>query len=197
MSTLLLALCLAQAPLTTPPPLSPAPAEAAPSNVEAVPPGAEPAEVKLFAQFVERHLLAIGASGAGFEVRQRERVFRIQDDDFETAFSLVPDALISARVAHDDFVTAQRLQLIGLAVVGAALVATVVSTFVGRLIIPLLVASLVGSGVGLVMTLIALPFAMSAQSKFFSAIASYNKGLLELRPPPSAVTGGLSFALPE
>ena len=73
MSTLLLALCLSQAaPLTTPP-LSPAPAELAPSNVEAVPAGAEPAEVKLFAQFVEPHLLAIGASGAGFEVRQRER----------------------------------------------------------------------------------------------------------------------------
>ena len=191
---LLLALCLSQVPLTVPP-LAPVPAEAAP--LEAVPAGAEPAEVKLFAQFVERHLLAINASGAGFEVRQRERVFRIQDDDFESAFSLVPDSLISARVAHDDFVTAQRLQIIGLAVLGAALVATVASTLVRTLVIPMLVASLIGSGVGLVLSLIALPFAISAQSKFFSSIASYNHGLLELRPPPSPVAGGLSFALPE
>lgn len=195
MAMLLLALCLSQAPLTTPP--LAVPAEAAPSSPEAVAPGAEPAEVKLFAQFVERHLLAISSSGAGFEVRQRERVFRIQDDDFVTVFSLVPDAVASARVAHDDFVTAQWLQIVGLALAGGALVATIASTVARALIVPLLVASLIGSGVGLVLALIALPFAISAQTRFFSAIASYNHGLLELRPPPSPVAGGLSFALPE
>ena len=187
--SLLLALVLSQAPLSEPP--------LAPPTTEAVTPGAEPAEVKLFAQFVEHHLLAVGASGAGFEVRQREHVFRLQDDEFETAFALVPEALSLARASHEAFVFSARLQLIGLVVVGAALVATVISTLVRTAILPLLVASLIGSGVGLILALVALPFALSAQTKFFSAIATYNRGLLELRPPPSPFGGGLTLALPE
>ena len=186
---LLLALVLSQAPLSVPP--------LAPPTTEAVTAGAEPAEVKLFAQFVEHHLLAVGTSGAGFEVRQREHVFRLQDDDFETAFALVPEALTLARASHEAFVLGSRLQLIGLVVVCAALVVTVISTLVRTAILPLLIASLIGSGVGLVLALVALPFALSAQTKFFSAIATYNRGLLELRPPPSSLGGGLTFALPE
>lgn len=187
MSPLLLALVLAQAPLTSPPPLAPPTTEA---------PTAEPPEVSLFAQFVERHLLAVGISGASFEVRQRERVFRIQDDDFETAFALVPDARALARVAHDDFVLASRLQIIGLSVVGGAAVAVIAATLVRTVILPLLVASLIGSGVGLVLSIIAVPFALSAQTKFLSSIATFNRGLLELRPPPSPLGGGLTLALP-
>lgn len=189
MSPLLLALVLAQAPeapLTTPPPLAPPAGDAF-----------EPVEVKRFAQFVDRHLLGVNASGAGFEVRQHERVFRLQDDDFESAFALVPDALAAARIAHADFVTSARLQIIGLSVVGAALVVTVASSLVRSILLPLLIASLAGSVVGLVLTLVALPFALSAQTKFFSSIATYNHGLLELRPPPSPLGGGLTLALPE
>ena len=154
--------------------------------------------MKLFAEFVDRHLLAIGASGSSMEVRQRERVFRLQDDDFETAFKLVPEAFASAQQAHSDFLVASRLQIVGLAVVGAALAVTVVSTLVRVLLVPLLIASLAASGVGLVLSLIALPFALSAQTKFFSAVAGYNRGLLELRPPQNpALGGGLTLALPE
>lgn len=194
MTPLLLALVLFQtpdvAPLTTPP--------LAPPSTEAVSPGAEPPEVKLFADFVDRHLLAIGASGSGMEVRQRERVFRIQDDDFEAAFKLVPDAFSSAQLAHSDYLVASRLQVAGLVVVGAALVVTLVATLVRVVLLPLLIASLVASGVGLVLSLIALPFALSAQSKFFSSVASYNRGLLDLRPPQNpALGGGLTLALPE
>jgi hypothetical protein len=182
MSALLLALVLTQTPELTAPPVAPA----SPS---------EPAEVRLFAQFIEKHLLAVSASGAGFEVRQHERVFRLQDVDFESAFTLVPDAVSAARLAHDDFLMASRLQIIGLSVVGAALVVTIVATLVRTIVIPLLIGSLIGSGVGLVLSLIAVPFAMSAQTKFFSAIAAYNQGLLELRPPPSPLSGGLTLPL--
>lgn len=183
MTPLLLALVLSQ----TPPPLS-----------EAVPPGAEPPEVKLFAEFVDRHLLAIGASGSSMEVRQRERVFRLQDEDFETAFKLVPDAFVIAQQAHSDYLIASRLNVAALVVVGVALAVTVVATLVRVVLLPLLVASLVASGVGLVISLIALPFALSAQSKFFSSVASYNRGLLDLRPPQNpALGGGLTLALPE
>lgn len=203
MTPLFLALLVAQAPLSTPPaPVTPPPPAAVDTTTpppEGVAPGNEPVEVKLFAQFVERHLLAIGASGAGFEVRKRERVFRIQDDDFETAFSLVPDAFAAAKVAHDDFLTSSRLQMIGLALAGGALAATLVATLVRSIVLPLLIIGLVGSLVGLVLTLVALPFAVSAQTKFFSSIATYNKGLLELRPPlPSLpLGGGITLALPE
>lgn len=194
MSPLVLALCLAQAPLTVPP--APAPQETPPP--EAVSPGAEPPDVKLFAQFIERHLLAVSATNTGFEVRQRERVFRLQDDEFPTAFTLVPEALAMAKVAHDDFVISSRLQIIGLAVTGAALGVVVIATLVRVALLPLLIAGLVASGAGLVLSLIALPFAISAQTRFFSAAAAYNRGLLDLRPslsPP--LGGGLTLALPE
>lgn len=193
MTLLVLSLWLAQAPLTAPPP----PVSTEAPGSEAVAPGAEPADVKLFAQFVDRHLLAVSASGSGFELRQRERVFRLQDDDFPTAFTLVPDALMLARVGHDDFVLSSRLQVIGLAITGGALVAVVLATLVRTAILPLLITGLVASGVGLVLSLVALPFALSAQTKFFSAAAVYNKGLLELRPAASSLSGGLTFALPD
>jgi hypothetical protein len=194
MTPLLLALLIAQSPTpeapTTPPPLAPPTTE----PIAPTPPSAsEPAEVKLFAQFVERHLLAVSANGAGFEIRQRERVFRLQDEDFETAFTLVPDALTAAKVAHADFVTASRLQIIGLALSGAALGATLVAMLVRSIALPLLVVALAGAVVGLVIALIALPFAISAQTKFFGAVAAYNRGLLDLRPPPSPLSGGVTY----
>ena len=194
MTLLVLSLLLAQAPLTVPP----SPASPDVTVPEAVAPGAEPADVKLFAQFVDRHLLAVSASGSGFELRQRERVFRLQDDDFPNAFTLVPDALMLARVAHEDFVLSSRLQVIGLAITGGALVAVVLATLVRTAILPLLITGLVASGVGLVLSLVALPFALSAQTKFFSAAAMYNRGLLDLRPSAlSPLGGGLTLTLPE
>lgn len=196
MTSLLLAVLVAQAPAvpappaTTPPPLAPPTTE----PIAPTPPSAaEPPEVKLFAQFVERHLISVSANGAGFEIRQRERLFRLQDDEFETAFTLVPGALADARVAHDDFVTASRLQIIGLSLTGAALGATVIATLVRAIVVPLLVVALVGSVVGLVISLIALPFAISAQTKFFGAVAAYNRGLLDLRPAPPPLAGGLTL----
>lgn len=189
-------LIFAQAPLTAPPAPMPVPPDAAPP--EAVAPGAEPPDVKLFAQFVERHLLAVSASNTGFEVRQRERVFRLQDEDFSSAFSLVPEALAQAKVAHDDFLLSSRLQIIGLAVTGAALGVVLVATLVRVAVLPLLIAGLVASGAGLVLSLIALPFALSAQTKFFSAAAAYNRGLLDLRPSTTSPPGGgLTLSLPE
>lgn len=194
MSHLLLALLLSQAPDISPPLTAP---PTAPPGTEANPPGLEPPEVKLFADFVGRHLLTLSASNASFEVRQRERVFRLHDDDFETAFTLVPEALTLARSAHENFVISSRLQLVGLILTGAALGVTVVATLVRTLLFPLLIASLVASGVGLVFALVALPFAIAAQTKFLSALATYNHGLLELRPGARPATGGgLTLALP-
>lgn len=196
MITLALSLLLTQtpAPLVTPPPepITP-PAVAATQN--------EPPEVKAFSEFVGKHLLTINFAQGSFEVRQRERVFRLQDDDFASAFTLVPEALAMAQVAHDDYVMGMRLQIGGLIVVGASLVAILVAPLLPSLLLPLLIASLIGSGIGLVVTLIALPFMLSAQTKFFAALASYNRGLLDLRPPPPTsalvpLQGGLTFALP-
>lgn len=193
MTSLLLAVLVSQAQVpavTTPPPLAPPTTE----PIAPTPPSAsEPAEVKLFAQFVERHLISVSANGSGFEVRQRERILRLQDDDFETAFSLVPGAFADAKVAHEDFLTASRLQIIGLALTGAALGATVVAVIVRSIVLPLLITALVGSVVGLVISLVALPFAISAQTKFFGAVAAYNRGLLDLRPTPSPLSGGVTL----
>lgn len=187
--TALLLMLLSQAPALTPPPPSP---EVTPLPVAA----AEAPEVKLFAEFVERHLLAVDASNAGFTVRQRERVFRLQDDDFEEAFALVPEALAAARLAHADYVTGMRLQIASLIVLGVALGITAVAPIIIGVSLTWLIISLGATGVGLVLALVALPFLLSAQTKFFSSAASYNRGLLELRPPPAVMPGGLTFPLP-
>ena len=167
---------------------------------QAVQPAPEPPEVALFAQWVQRNLLALSMTQGGAEVRQRERVFRLQDENFAEAFTLVPEARSLALGAHEAFVTGGRFQIAGLIAVGAGAAAMVVGVLGPfAVLLPLLVVGLIGSGVGLVLTLIALPFLLTAQSKFFSAVATYDRGLLDLRPPPAQPpqpSGGLSIPLP-
>lgn len=158
----------------------------------------ESPEVTLFAQWAQRQLLSVNVAQGGFEVRQRERVFRLQDDDFADAFSLVPEAHQMAVLAHDSFIIGKRFQIAGLVVScvapGGLILASLLMS--SALLMPLLVAALATAGVGLVLALIALPFMLTAQSKFFAALASHNQGLLELRPPPVVNAGGLTLTLP-
>lgn len=196
-----LTLLLTQAP-TTPP--GPPASEAAPPSVEAVKAGTnEPAEVKAFAQFVDRHLLTLDPdmSQGSFRLRQRERVFSFKDDDYPDAFKLVPEAHELARKAQENVRLASVFQIIGLSAVGAGSAVIVIAPLIASAaFLPLLIAGLVLDLVGLVLVLVALPFAISAQTQFMSAVATYNKGLLDLRPPPdpqlAGPGGGLTIPLP-
>lgn len=158
----------------------------------------ETPEVTLFAQWAQRQLLSVSVSvGPDFAVQRGARVFRLRDDDFAEAFALVPESRGMAVVARDAFVTGQRLQFVGLLTACLAPAAMLVASLgPAAFLLPLLVASLVASSVGLALTLIALPFMITAQEKFFAALASHNHGLLELRPPPVVNEGGLTLRLP-
>lgn len=201
----LLAVLLSQAP-STPPLTVPTEAPAPSGAVEAVKAGAdEPGEVKLFAQFVDRHLLTLDPdmSQGTFRLRQRERVFSFKDDDFADAFKLVPEAHELALKAQENLRMSSIFQIAGLSAVGAGSALVLLAPLLASgAFVPLLIAGLVLDLVGLVLVLVALPFAISAQTQFMSAVATYNKGLLDLRPVgespgrPAVPSGGLTIPLP-
>ncbi len=173
--TPLLLVALAQLPS---PPVAPVP-----------PPAAEPTEVSRFADFVDAHLLAANATLTTLEVRQGERSFRMQDDDFETAFALVPETVALARSAREGFLLASALQTTGVVALGLALVPIVIAPLVAGAFLPLLVVGAVAAGVAAIISLIALPIAAAAQERFFAAVARHNHKLLELRPSPAPTLG--------
>jgi hypothetical protein len=199
-----LALVLAQ----TPPPVAVSP-ESPPAAPQLVPSKEavraspdEPPEVKAFATFVERHLLTLDTEQAqGFKLRQRERSFTIRDEDFTEAFTLVPEALTLAQRAQDSFRLANIFQIVGLSLSGLSLALVVIAPLVvsGAGFLPLIAVGLVGSLIAVVLTVISVPFSMAASNQFFSAVATYNKGLLDLRPAPAGLVPppqGLSIPLP-
>jgi hypothetical protein len=201
MLSLALALVVAQ----TPPPLAPAEGAPAPAPSGEVMRASsnEPPEVQAFATFLDRHLLSFDLDQTtgvtGLKVRQRERLFALRDDDFAQAFKLVPDAFASAQKAHEAYRLANLFQIVGLSISGLSLALVVAAPLLvaSGAYLPLLAAGLVGSLVALVLVLIAVPFSMTANTAFLNAVATYNKGLLDLRPVPvGEVPQGVSIPLP-
>ncbi|MBL8923826.1 MAG: hypothetical protein JNJ54_33530 [Myxococcaceae bacterium] len=204
MISAVVAVLIAQTAVTAPPSPPPAP-EPGPATVEAVKaPASEPAEVKAFALFVDRHLLTLDpdTSTGSFRLRQRERVFSPRDDDFIDAFKLVPEALALAQKAQENARASTIFQIVGLSAVGVGSALIVIAPVISAsgVFIPLLIAGLVLDLLGLVAVVIALPMALSAGTQFLSAVATYNRGLLDLRPPSepglAPAPGGLTVPLP-
>ncbi|MFO0598789.1 MAG: hypothetical protein U0228_26015 [Myxococcaceae bacterium] len=150
--------------------------QAPPPLVESTP---APETFTGFADFVDKHLLTLSADGS---VRQRTRSFRLSDEDFPSAFSLVPESAVLAQEAQRDFLLARTFDVTSTVLLGASTAAALAATLVPGVLIPLLAASVVGLGVALVLALIALPLAHAAQAKFLDAISAHNHGLLEFRP---------------
>jgi hypothetical protein len=190
-------------PVVTVTPDVPGGAVGAPAEAMSPLPG-EGSEVKAFAQFVDRHLLAFEPDSwqGSLHLRQRERVLTVRDDDFTDAFRLVPEAASLAQKAKDNFAISVVLQTIGLSVAGVGLGLVLVATLFSSAFLPLLLTSLVADLVGLAVVLISVPFQATAMTQFTSAVATYNRGLLDLRPPsqalsvPGAPEGGLVLVLP-
>ncbi len=189
-------LTLALLAQTAPPP-PPAPSDAAPP-VATAPPADEPAQVHHFADFVDRHLISLDPDlgKAAIGLRQGERTFSIKDDDFVQAFSLVPEAQAMARKAQEDLRTSTLLQIGALVAVAAGSAALVMVPLLGAgLMIPLLIAGAVLDLAGVVLLIVGLPFALSANTEFIKALSAYNHGLLKLRPGDSD-GGGLTIPMP-
>jgi hypothetical protein len=191
----------------TPPPMPSAQvgaslAQVPPAEVMRASPN-EPPEVQAFATFLDRHLLSFDIDQTtGLKVRQRERLFSLREDDFVEAFRLVPEAFASAQRAYEAFRLANIFQIVGLSISGLSLAVVVAAPLLvsGGAFLPLLAAGLVGSLVALVLVVIAVPFAITANNAFLSAVATYNKGLLDLRPVPVGgppqLPQGVSIPLP-
>lgn len=145
-------------------------------------------EVGAFSAFVDRHLLVANVTFNSLEVKQHDRVFRVEDEDFEEAFKLVPETLALARSGREQYLLSNTLQTIGLVFLGAAVVPIVLTVVLSGALIPLLIAAAGGFAVSLAFSVMARPIALAAQEKLFSAVGSYNRGLLRLTPPPQALT---------
>lgn len=145
-------------------------------------------EVGAFSAFVDRHLLVANVTFNSLEVKQHDRVFRVEDEDFEEAFKLVPETLALARSGREQYLLSNTLQTIGLVFLGAAVVPIVLTVVLSGALIPLLIAAAGGFAVSLAFSVMAGPIALAAQEKLFSAVGSYNRGLLRLTPPPQALT---------
>lgn len=199
MTSVLLAFLLAQVASTPPPPPAVEDSSKPAAVAGAIPaPADEPAQVKAFAQFLDRHLLTLDPdmTQGAFRIRQKERLFSLKDDDFPTAFALVPEAQAQALKAQENLRISSTLQIIGLVSVGIGSAALVVVPLIGSVSLALLVVALVLDLVGLALVLVALPFALNSTTQFTSAVAMYNRGLLDLRPPDRESSGGLTIPLP-
>ncbi len=203
MISTLLCLLVSQAP-STPPVVTAgnaAPTALAPSSEALKAPADEPAEVKAFAQFVDRHLLTFDPdmTQGALRLRQREHIFTLKDDDFPDAFKLVPEACGLAQKAQDNFRTSSTLQIAGLATLGGGTALLLVAPLLATgAFLPLLIAGLALDLVAATLVLVALPISISASTQFMSAVATYNRGLLDLRPMREGPVsnGGLSIPLP-
>ncbi|MDP3503881.1 MAG: hypothetical protein Q8S33_26320 [Myxococcales bacterium] len=197
-------LLMSQAPSAPPVVSAGDPATTLVNSSEAMkPPADEPAEVKAFAQFVDRHLLTLDPdmSQGALRLRQREHTFSLKDDDFPDAFKLVPEAYGLAQKAQENFRTSSTLQIVGLAALGGGTALVLLAPLLASgAFLPLLIAGLVLDLVAMTLVLVALPFSISASTQFTSAVATYNRGLLDLRPMPDAPgrvnAGGLTIPLP-
>lgn len=147
------------------------------------PPPLPASETEGFSEFVDRNLLAIAPGMGGLEVRQRSRTFRLSDDDFSTAFALVPESEELAVRAQDNSRKARSFNIAGNVLIGAsaggALALALIPT---SALVPMLVATGVGLVVALVLLLVALPLAASAQAQFFDAVSVHNHGLVQFKP---------------
>ncbi|MBL8911668.1 MAG: hypothetical protein JNM17_13335 [Archangium sp.] len=165
-------------------------------TAEDPPPLTNEDDVVKFSDFVDRHLLSVTTNSGGAQVRTRARAFRLVDEDFETAFAQVPEAMELAHRAHQDAITASHLDAASMVLLGLSTGAVLVSTFVPAFVIPILVGSMVGLVVSLIIALVALPVALSAQERFFNAVSTHNHGLLDLRAAggQSGGFGGMTVA---
>lgn len=152
-------------------------------------------DVGKFSEFVDRHLLSVTGAGRP-QVQTRSRSYRLVDEDFETAFAQVPEAMELAHRAHQDFITASHLDAASMVLLGLSAGAVLVSSFLPAMIVPILVGSMVGLVVSLIIALVALPIAVTAQERLLNAVSTHNHGLLDLRGAggQSGGFGGMTVA---
>jgi hypothetical protein len=160
-------------------------------------PVATETEVEGSPRWAQARLMSFDWSvGLGPIVRQRDRTLRLQEPDFAAAFALVPEArdlAVKAKASFDKGSGLVTAALVTLGIGGALTVGGSLSMSLSRPAngaLPVVPWVLMGTGlatmlVGLVLELVGLEPLKGAQTNFFSAVATYNRGLLDPRPAPT------------
>jgi hypothetical protein len=170
------------------------------TQLHPVPVQVEPPEALAVRQFVDDHLVTFDSVGWQSRVRQRERTFSLGDDDFASAFELVPEAHALAKSMRESYLRGMRVFTIGSLVevaglLGATsvLVASVATTVAVGVGIGLALAFAAVTLVGAVISLFALPDLSRSHSQLFEVVSLYNHGLtrrpitvLPAMAPPAA-----------
>ena len=138
---------------------------------------------------IDSQLISVSAAnGWGATFSRGERKFRLADEDWRTAFTLVPEAQALALSAREASELGNRLFLIGTIIeLGGLFGASgllVASVLVGAVsVTAIVVAAFACVGlvlVGAVVSLLAVPHLMRAQEQSYEAVSKYNHGLTKL-----------------
>jgi hypothetical protein len=147
----------------------------------------EPPETTAVRRLIDTELISVSSVGWEMKLRHRDQTFTLADEEWGTAFALVPEAqalAASLRQSHDFGMTMFRvgigIELAGLAGAGGlALMALTIGTAllpVATIVALALVCAGLGV-VGAVVALIGVPALVRAQRGTLELVSSYNHGL--------------------
>lgn len=149
-----------------------------------------PQALRSFVSFVDRHLLTTESDVFdSMKVRQRDRLVSLGSGELSSLMALVPSARSLAESAERTYRLSRGLQFtsLGLTVASVALSMTAPLFATGPVLGALIIAGLLGMGVALALVLVAIPLAVRALSEANSAVATYNRGLLDFSEGPLRV----------
>ncbi|MFT3712076.1 MAG: hypothetical protein QM817_30915 [Archangium sp.] len=179
------------------------------SQLHPIPVQVEPPEAVAVRSFIDDHLVTFEAFNAPRRIRQGSRTFNVDDDDFPSAFSLLPELHTLAGSVQDNYRSGMRWTAIGTVVelTGALTVGIlpVINLAVGistTVMIAAMIAASAVTVVGLVITFIGLPALIKSQVQMFELVSRYNHELtrrpitvLPTAPQPASVAPVLQLEI--
>lgn len=179
------------------------------SQLHPIPVQVEPPEAVAVRSFIDDHLVTFEAFNAPRRIRQGSRTFNVDDEEFPSAFSLIPEAHTLATSVQDNYRIGMRWTLIGTVIelggavaVGLMPVLNLAVAISSTVMIAAMIAASAVTLVGLVITFIGLPALIKSQVQMFELVSRYNHELtrrpitvLPSTPPPAAVAPVLQLQI--
>jgi hypothetical protein len=178
------------------------------TQLHPVPVQVEPPEAVAVRSFIDDHLVSIEGFNAPRRVRQGNRTFNVEDDDFPSAFQLVPEAHTLAKSVQENYRSGMRLFLIGTvieltgAVTAALLPLIMLSALSPTAVLGIALGAAVVTLAGLIISFVGLPALVRSQWGMYDLISTYNHGLtrrpitvLPAAPQPAAVAPVLQLSI--
>ena len=148
---------------------------------------AEPPETTALRAQIDTGLISVNQVGWQTTLRQGERSFSLSDEDWSTAFALVPESQALARSLKESYDFGMTMFRVGIAIeLGGLLGAgglAVMALVIGTAVLPvatIVVLALVCAGLGLagaIVAVIGVPALMRAQGQTLELVSTYNHAL--------------------